>query len=175
MEISELNPNFGRSRWHVMAQCFYCCYCDILVAVKYRELDSIKQYGPLEGSLEEWQKAIDVYKKPNETGQFIGFRQALHQHCLSIINHTDKALLLEIKKRNLNNQPIPQRSEKRLLVIERMAQLPRDAECLRCQAYFRENYLGYAFKEGQSTRYIHADCYQIMLDYQEEAKKSTSL
>lgn len=168
------NPNFGRSRWHVMAQCFYCCYCDTLGALTHRELKSVNRYLPQEGPLEEWQKGVDVYRKPGEVGKLIGFRQMIHQHCLSIVNNTNKDLLLEIKKRNLNNQSIPSRSEKRLLVIQKLQQLPDDAECLRCQASFRENYLGYAFKEGNSTRYIHPDCYQIMLDYQEEVKKSTA-
>ena len=169
------NKHFGISRWHISAQCFYCCYCDTLGALTHRELKSIKEYQPLEPPLEEWQKVIEVYKKPGELGSLIGFRQMLHRHCMLIINNTDKGLLPAIKRKNPNNQYIPERpkgSEKSsLLVIKELKQIPKFSACLRCQAHFHEKYLGFAFSHKGSTHYIHSDCYQLMLDYQAQENR----
>lgn len=148
-----------------MAQCFYCCYCDILCALTQKDLKSIKEYQPLEPELEDWQKAIDIQRRPGEMALTIGYRQVIHKHCLALIS---KETLLAIKKKNPNNQSIPQRSENKLLVIGNIGEIPRDCLCLRCENGFRENYLGFVFRLSHQTEshYIHADCYQIMLDYQ---------
>jgi len=168
MDITILNKNFGKSRLNVSARCLYCCYCDLMAALNYSELKSIKQFQPYEPELEDWQKVIDAQRKEGELASIMDYKQIIHKHCLARIT---KEEILLVRERNLNNQYVPLRSENKLLVIKNIRDIPfHDVECLRCASVFEERNLGYVFSHKGKSNYIHADCYKIMLNYQ---KKST--
>lgn len=174
--MDELNPNYGKSRIHFKSQCYYCCYCDLLAPTNRFQTQQVEKYLAVEPGMAEWQKQIDQLKKPGEVAICMAYRQIIHKHCLKVIS-TDTTILQELKERNPNNRYILKRSPQ-LLVIPRLDSIPRGSECIRCESFFRNDYLGFAFSHQAKTHYVHADCYQIMEDYQkkeEESKKSTLL
>lgn len=169
MNITELNENFGKSRLHMSAMCYYCCYCDLLAPLNYSEIKTIKRFQPYEPEMKEWQREIDSRKKEGELAAIMDFRQIIHKHCL--VKITKEEILL-LKERNLNNQYIPQRSENKLLIIKNIRDIPyQSVECLRCDGIFDEKHLGYVFSHKGKSHYIHSNCYKTMLEYQQ--KKST--
>lgn len=163
--INLLNEKFGESEWNEFYQCYSCCFCNRLVALRYSEEKKLKESTlPSTINTEDWQNEIDRIAKEKGShfglmGSHFDYRQIIHKNCLPLLSQGQITLL---KSRNRNNFPLPKRGSPLFIEIKNYHTISSNSQCLRCDTDIEAKNQGFVYKSGEGNRFIHYNCAEFI-------------